>query len=78
MRMLVALVFALTAALIAVLLVSGPVANFALDQMQWERVEHQIDLFDGVFFGCVIFAAFVGWFVGWAVGRPFRRRSAKT
>lgn len=74
MRMLIALVFALTAALIAVLLVSGPAANTALDQMKWERVDHQIALFDGVFFGCVVFAALVGWVIGRAVGRPFSQR----
>jgi hypothetical protein len=77
MRYLVAIIFALVGAFIAIKFLSGPVANWATFGPKFESSDDADNLNQLVYIGVNLVGMIVGWTIGWAIGGPLSRRSGR-
>jgi vancomycin permeability regulator SanA len=73
MRYVIAIALAAVVALLATLLVSGPLANWVVRQYTFESPDSVEDLHRAVFMGCNLVALLFGWTIGWLIGGRFVR-----
>ena len=72
MRYLVAIIFAIVGAALAMHFLSGPVANWAALQFKFESSDQAENVNQLEFMLVNLAGRIVGWTIGWAVGRPLR------
>lgn len=70
MRYLVAMVFAIVAAGLAMFFVSSPIATWVVAQFTFESPDEVADLHTLVFMATNIAALLIGFLIGWVVGGP--------
>ena len=68
MRYVYAMAGAIILATIATLLVSVPVANWVVNQFEFDSPDTVADLHSAVFMGSNLAALLIGWLIGWIVG----------
>jgi hypothetical protein len=68
MRYVYAMAGAIVLALIATLFVSVPIANWVVNQYEFDSPDTVADLHAAVFRGCNLAALLIGWVFGWIVG----------
>jgi putative Ca2+/H+ antiporter (TMEM165/GDT1 family) len=72
MRYLVAIIFAIVGAALAMHFLSGPVANWAALQFKFESSDEAENINQLAFMIVNLAGLIVGWTIGWAIGTPFR------
>jgi putative Ca2+/H+ antiporter (TMEM165/GDT1 family) len=72
MRYVVAIVFAIAGAAIAMHFLAGPVADWAALQLKYESSDDAENVNQLAFMLVNIGGLVVGWLVGWAIGTPLR------
>lgn len=72
MRYLVAIVFAIIGAALAMHFLSGPVSNWAALQFKFESSDEAENINQLAFMAVNLAGLIVGWTIGWAVGTPLR------
>ena len=75
MRYVFAMAGAIVLALLAMLFVSIPLANFAVDRYTFDSPDTVADLHAAVFMASNLAALLIGWIVGWIVGGRFVSRA---
>jgi hypothetical protein len=73
MRYLIAIVFAVAGAVLAILFLSGPVANWIALQFSFESSDDAENLNQMAFIVVNLLGLIVGWTVGWALGGRLER-----
>jgi hypothetical protein len=73
MRYLIATVFAVAGAVLAILFLSGPVANWIALQFSFESSDDAENLNQMAFIVVNLLGLIVGWTVGWALGGRLER-----
>ena len=73
MRYLVAIIFAIAGAALAMQFLSGPVSNWVALQPKFESSDDAENLNQLAFMGVNLFGLIVGWTIGWAIGGPLSR-----
>ena len=73
MRYLVAIMFAIVGAALAMVFLSGPIANWTTLQVTFESSDDAENLNQMVFMGVNLLGLIVGWTIGWAVAGPLTR-----
>jgi fructose-specific phosphotransferase system IIC component len=73
MRYLVAIIFAIVGAALAMQFLSGPVANWTALQFKFESSDEAENLNQLAFMGVNLFGLIVGWTIGWAIGGPLSK-----
>ena len=68
MRYLVAMLFAIASAAVAMLYVSGRFASWAVAKFAYDNPDQVADLHVALFMGMNLVALAIGWAVGWAAG----------
>lgn len=68
MRYLVAMLFAIAAAGLAMLFLSGRIASWVVSGMTFDNPDQVNDLHVALFMGANLAALVVGWLIGWQVG----------
>lgn len=68
MRYLIAMLFAIAAAALAMLYVSGPFASWAVAKFAFENPDQVNDLHVALFMGLNLAALVAGWVIGWLAG----------
>jgi len=72
MRYLVAIIFAIVGAALAMHFLSGPVANWAALQFKFESSDEAENVNQLAFMIVNLAGLIIGWTIGWAIGTPFR------
>jgi len=72
MRYLVAIIFAIVGAALAMHFLSGPAANWAALQFKFESSDQAENVNQLAFMLVNLAGLIVGWTIGWALGRPLR------
>jgi hypothetical protein len=72
MRYVVAIIFAIAGAALAMLFVSGPVADWAALQFKFDSSDDAENLNQLAFMVVNLAGLIVGWTIGWAIGGPLR------
>lgn len=75
MRYLVAIIFAIVGAALAMHFLSGPVANWAALQFKYDSSDEAENINQLAFMAVNLAGLIVGWTIGWAVGGPLRGNS---
>jgi len=70
MRYLVAIIFAIIGAALAMKFASGPVADWAALQLKYESSDDAENMNQMAFMAVNLAGLIVGWTIGWAVGTP--------
>ncbi|MFA5949371.1 MAG: hypothetical protein WC807_03725 [Hyphomicrobium sp.] len=70
MRYLVAIIFAIIGAALAMKFASGPVSDWAALQLKYESSDEAENVNQMAFMAVNLLGLIVGWAVGWAVGTP--------
>jgi putative Ca2+/H+ antiporter (TMEM165/GDT1 family) len=70
MRYLIAIIFAIVGAAVAMQFLSGPVANWAALQFKYESSDDAETMNQMVFMIVNLAGLVVGWTIGWAIGGP--------
>ena len=73
MRYLVAILFAIVGALVAMQFLSGPVANWVALQPKFESSDDAENLNQVTFMAVNLFGLLVGWVIGWAIAGPLSK-----
>ncbi|HKZ97468.1 MAG TPA: hypothetical protein VJ045_10865 [Hyphomicrobiaceae bacterium] len=73
MRYLVAIIFAIVGAALAMVFLSGPISNWAALQVTFDSSDDAENLNQMVFMAINILGLIVGWTIGWAVAGPLTR-----
>jgi hypothetical protein len=73
MRYLIAIVFAIAGAALAILFLSGPVANWIALQFSFESSDDAENLNQMAFIAVNLLGLIVGWSIGWALGGKLER-----
>lgn len=68
MRYVVAMLFAIAAAALAMLFVSGAFANWAVARFAFDNPDQVSDLHSAAFMGMNAVALVLGWMLGWSLG----------
>ena len=76
MRYLVAMLFAIAFAALAMLFVSGRLANWVVAKFAFDNPDQVNDLHVAMFMGANLAALLIGWIVGWMVGGVVAGRDA--
>lgn len=71
MRYLIAIIFAIVGAAIAMKFASGPVADWAALQMKFESSDDAENVNQMAYLGVNFVGLIVGWTIGWAIGALF-------
>jgi fructose-specific phosphotransferase system IIC component len=74
MRYLVAMVFGILGAALAMYFLSGPVADWAALQIKYESSDEAENMNQLAFMVVNLLGLVVGWTIGWAVGGPLSAR----
>jgi putative Ca2+/H+ antiporter (TMEM165/GDT1 family) len=72
MRYLVAIIFAIVGAWIAMYFLSGPVSNWAALQFKYESSDQAENVNQMAFMLVNLAGLIVGWTIGWVIGGPLR------
>ncbi|MBX9861861.1 MAG: hypothetical protein K2Y42_03830 [Hyphomicrobium sp.] len=72
MRYLVAIIFAIVGAALAMHFLSGPVADWAALQLKYESSDEAENVNQLAFMIVNLAGLIVGWAVGWVIGSPLR------
>jgi hypothetical protein len=75
MRYVYAMAGAIVVALLATLFVSVPIANWVVNQFEFDSPDTVADLHSAVFMGSNLAALLIGWAIGWIVGGRLVRRA---
>ncbi len=75
MRYLVAIVFAIVGAALAMHFLSGPAADWVALQMKYESSDEAENINQLAFMAVNLAGLIVGWTVGWIIGGPLRSGS---
>jgi putative Ca2+/H+ antiporter (TMEM165/GDT1 family) len=70
MRYLIAIIFAIVGAAVAMQFLSGPVANWAALQFKFDSSDDAENMNQMVFMIVNLAGLVVGWTIGWAIGGP--------
>ncbi len=70
MRYLVAIIFAIVGAALAMKFLSGPVADWAALQFKFDSSDDAESMNQMVFMAVNLAGLVVGWTIGWAIGGP--------
>ena len=73
MRYLIAIVFAIAGAALAIMFLSGPFANWIALQFSFESSDDAESLNQMAFIAVNLVGLIVGWTIGWALGARFER-----
>jgi putative Ca2+/H+ antiporter (TMEM165/GDT1 family) len=73
MRYLIAIIFAIVGAALAMKFLSGPVADWAALQLKYESSDAAENINQLAFMAVNLGGLIVGWVIGWAVGGPLWR-----
>lgn len=68
MRYVVAMLFAIAVAALAMLFVSGPIASWTVAKFAFDNPDQVGDMHTGVFMAVNVLTLVVGWLIGWALG----------
>lgn len=74
MRYLIAILFAIVGAALAMNFLSGPVADWAALQFKYESSDDAENVNQLAFMAVNLAGLVAGWIVGWVVGSPFAER----
>ncbi len=72
MRYLVAILFAIVGAALAMAFLSGPVADWAALQLKFDSSDEAENINQLAFMAVNLAGLIVGWTIGWVVGGPLR------
>ncbi len=72
MRYLVAILFAIVGAALAMHFLSGPAANWIALQFKFESSDEAENINQLAFMAVNLAGLIVGWIIGWAIGTPLR------
>ncbi|WP_072392782.1 hypothetical protein [Hyphomicrobium sp. CS1GBMeth3] len=72
MRYLVAILFAIVGAALAMHFLSGPVSNWVALQFKFESSDEAENINQLAFMAVNLAGLIVGWTIGWAIGTPLR------
>lgn len=75
MRYLVAIIFAIVGAALAMHFLSGPVADWAALQLKYESSDEAENVNQLAFMVVNLAGLIVGWTIGWIIGGPLRSGS---
>lgn len=75
MRYLVAIIFAIVGAALAMHFLSGPVADWAALQLKYESSDEAENMNQLAFMVVNLAGLIVGWTIGWMIGGPLRSGS---
>ena len=75
MRYVYAMIGGIIVALLATLFVSVPVANWVVNQYEFDSPDTVADLHSAVFMGSNLVALLFGWTIGWIAGGRLVRRA---
>ncbi len=73
MRYLVAIIFAIVGAALAMQFLSGPVADWAALQFKFDSSDDAENMNQLTFMAVNLAGLIVGWTIGWAIGGPLSR-----
>ena len=73
MRYLIAIVFAVAGAALAIMFLSGPIANWFALQFSFESSDDAESLNQMAFIAVNLLGLIVGWTIGWALGGKLER-----
>jgi hypothetical protein len=73
MRYLLAIIFAIAGAVLAIMFLSGPVANWTALQFSFESSDDAESVNQMAFIAVNLAGLMVGWTIGWALGAKFER-----
>ncbi len=76
MRYLIAMLFAIVSAALAMLFVSGRFANWVVAKFAFDNPDQVNDLHVAVFMGANLAALLLGWVIGWMAGGVVAGRDA--
>ena len=74
MRYVYAMIGAIVLALLATVFLGMPVANWVVNQYEFDSPDTVADLHSAAFMGCNLVALIVGWVIGWVIGGRLVRR----
>ncbi|MCC7251846.1 hypothetical protein [Hyphomicrobium sp.] len=75
MRYLIAIIFAIAGAALAMHFLSGPVADWAALQFKFESSDEAENINQLAFMIVNLAGLIVGWTIGWAIGTPLRDKA---
>jgi hypothetical protein len=73
MRYVIAIIFAIAGAALAMIFVSQGVADFMTARYRFDSPDEVADLHSGVYMACNVLGLILGWLTGWGFGGMFAR-----
>ena len=73
MRYVIAIMFAIAGAALAMMFVSQDVADFMTARYRFDSPDEVADLHSGVYMACNVLGLVLGWLTGWGLGGLFAR-----
>ena len=73
MRYLIAMLFAIAGAVLAIMFLSGPLSNWVALQFTFESSDDAESVNQMAFIAVNLLGVIVGWTIGWALGGRFER-----